>query len=253
MLISINKTTKALTLIVGSLVLVTMLIAHFVYKSINESVDPRVVTARSLYEGYNGLAQRNAFDSVGILMNEIEGQYNAFPHYRNSYEVGVLYNNRAAAYLTMALYPDTNNYTLLIRDSLISLSADAAQKSIGVYEEWLTKYQNRTPEEIEKIASIDFFVGLESYDEKQQDRYFNRRIKEIITAQEETLRRLSVSYTNMGIVYRHRQQYEMAAKQYKTAFELWDENLVAENNLNILFNKPLRERSFIQKIFPPKK
>jgi len=253
MLVSINKTTKALILIISALVLVTMLIAHFVYKSINESVDPRVVTARMLYEGYNGLAQRNAFDSVYILMDEIETQYNRYPHYRDSYEVGVLYNNRAASYLTLALYSDTTAMRLKMRDSLVNLSEIAAKKSIKIYQEWLLKYENKSPEEISQMASLDFFIGLENYNEKQQSRFFKRRVEEIESAQEETKRRLSVSYTNLGIIYRHHKQYEMAAEHYKTAFDLWDENLVAENNLNLLFNKPARERNFIQKLFPTKR
>lgn len=253
MLLSINKTSKALILIISALVLVTMLIAHFVYKSINESVDPRVVTARTLYEGYNGLAQRSAFDSVYILMDEIEDQYNTYPHYRDSYEVGVLYNNRAASYLTLALYSDTTALSSKMRDSLVNLSEIAAKRSIEIYQKWLLKYENRTPEEISRIASLDFFIGLENYDEKQRARFFNKRVQEIESAQQETKRRLSVSFTNLGIVYRHHKQYAKAAEYYKTAFDLWDENLVAENNLNILFNKPTRERNFIQKMFPSKR
>jgi len=249
----LHKTTKALIIIVGALVLITLLVAHFVYKSINESVDPRVIHARHLYEGYNELAQRNAFDSVYLLLDAIESEYHAYEHYRDSYEVGVLYNNRAAAYLTVALYGDTTILTRQILDSLINLSETAAKKSIEIYQRWLLKYENKTPEEITQIASSDFFIGLVRYDDNQKVRFFKRRVKEIERAQQETKRRLSVSYTNLGIICRHHQQYKRAAEYYKMAFDLWDENLVAENNLNILLNKPVRERSFIQKMFPPKR
>jgi len=251
--ITLHKTTKALIIVVGALVMITLMVTHFIYKSINESVDPRVVHARQLYEGYNELAQRNAFDSVYLLLDAIESEYHAYKHYRNSYEVGVLYNNRAASYLTVALYGDTTVLSLKIRDSLINLSETAAKKSIDIYEGWLLKYDKKTPDEISQIASSDFFIGLEGYDDNQKARFFKRRIKEIERAQQETKRRLSVSYTNLGIVCRHHQQYKMAAEYYKMAFDLWDENLVAENNLNILLNKPVRERSFIQKMFPPKR
>ncbi|MFA5417276.1 MAG: tetratricopeptide repeat protein [Bacteroidales bacterium] len=239
-----------LVFIISALVLFTLLIAHFVYKNINESVDPRIVSARTLYEGYNGLAQRNAIDSIYLLMDEIEVIYNSFDHYRNSYEVGVLYNNRAATYLTVALFTDSTLMSKQMKDSLVNLSEIAARKSIQIYEDWLSKYQDKSPEEIDQIASADFYTGLEMYNGEQQSRFFKRRIKEIETAQSETLRRLSVSYTNLGMVYRHRFDYESAAKCYKKAIHLWDKNLTAENNLNILFNKPIRERNFIQKMFP---
>ncbi|OFY50912.1 MAG: hypothetical protein A2W85_04695 [Bacteroidetes bacterium GWF2_41_31] len=245
-----NKSTRALVIIISALVLFTLLIAHFVYKNINESVDPRIVKARSLYEGYNELAQRNAIDSIYLLMDEIEVIYNSFDHYRNSYEVGVLYNNRAATYLTVALFTDSTLMSKKMKDSLVNLSEIAARKSIQIYEDWLSKYQDKSFEEIDQIASADFYIGLEMYNKEQQSRFFKRRIKEIETAQSETRRRLSVSYTNLGMVYRHRLDYEAAAKCYKKAIHLWDKNLTAENNLNILFNKPVRERNFIQKMFP---
>jgi len=35
--------------------------------------------------------------------------------------------------------------------------------------------------------------------------------------------------------------------------ELWGENLTAENNLNILLGRPVRKRTFIQKMFPQPK
>jgi len=183
-------------------------------------------------------------------MDEIEVIYNSFDHYRNSYEVGVLYNNRAATYLTVALFTDSTLMSKQMKDSLVNLSEIAARKSIQIYEDWLSKYQDKSPEEIDQTASDDFYTGLEIYNSEQQLRFFKRRIKEINTAQSETLRRLSVSYTNLGMVYRHRLDYESAAKCYKKAINLWDKNLTAENNLNILFNKPIRERNFIQKMFP---
>ncbi|MDP2721870.1 MAG: tetratricopeptide repeat protein [Bacteroidales bacterium] len=245
-----NKSTRALVIIISALVLFTLLIAHFVYKNINESVDPRIVNARTLYEGYNELAQRNAIDSIYLLMDEIEVIYNSFDHYRNSYEVGVLYNNRAATYLTVALFTDSTRMSKQMKDSLVILSEIAARKSIQIYEDWLSIYQDKSPEEINQIASADFYTGLGMYSKEQQSRFFKRRIKEIVTAKSETLRRLSVSYTNLGIVFRHRLDYESAAKCYKKAIHLWDKNLTAENNLNILFNKPIRERNFIQKMFP---
>jgi hypothetical protein len=37
------------------------------------------------------------------------------------------------------------------------------------------------------------------------------------------------------------------------AIKLWDQNLDAQNNLNLLLNEEKVERSFLQKLFPPKR
>jgi hypothetical protein len=47
--------------------------------------------------------------------------------------------------------------------------------------------------------------------------------------------------------------YEKAINNYQKAIDLWDQNLTAENNLNILLGKPLKKRNLIQKLFPPKR
>jgi len=84
-------------------------------------------------------------------------------------------------------------------------------------------------------------------------KFLENRVQEIIMAQGENDRRLSVCRTNLGVVYRYQGAYLEAVQQYEMAIELWDRNLEAENNLNKLINKPLKKRSIIQKIFPPER
>src|SRR4030066_1830337 len=98
-----NKPTRALILIMSVLVLSGILISYFYYRNVNNSADPRIITARKLYEKYNKYAQFNEYDSVFYLMDTVESVYSRIKHYKNSYEIGVLHNNRAAAFLTMAL------------------------------------------------------------------------------------------------------------------------------------------------------
>jgi tetratricopeptide (TPR) repeat protein len=62
-----------------------------------------------------------------------------------------------------------------------------------------------------------------------------------------------VSYTNLGIILRHQGDIKGALKSYKKALELWDKNLSAENNINILIGKPIRERSTLERLFPDQK
>jgi len=244
-----NKKTRALIIIMCALVLSGIAVSYFYYGNINRSTDPRIVEARTLYGKYNVYAQHNDFDSIFWLMDSIELIYTGFEHYKNSYEVGVLYNNRAASILTMALFGD--RMEIKEQDSLIHQAEIAATKSIDIYQNWLERFEDKSAEEIERIISTNFYEGLEKYDTKQKNTYLKNRVKELQESQTETKRRLSVSYTNLGIVERNKLQYEAAAKCYKKAMDLWDRNLTAENNLNILLNRPIKKRSFIQKLFPP--
>jgi hypothetical protein len=83
------------------------------------------------------------------------------------------------------------------------------------------------------------------------DAIIKNRVREIQTAQVETKRRLSVSYTNLGIIRRHENNPEEAYGYYTKALDMWSENLAAKNNINILFGRPVERQSFMRKMFPP--
>jgi tetratricopeptide (TPR) repeat protein len=246
-----NKTSRALIITMCALVLFSVVISHYYYKETNASVDPRIVEARKLYEKYNLYAQKNEFQSIFPLMDSIELIYSSVDHYKQSFEVGVLYNNRSAAYLTWALFSDNINQPEL--DSLINLADSAINISLGIYDQWLQRFEDKDKTEIQAIISDEFLTGLEQYDPELKDKYLSNRINEIQESQSETSRRMSVAYTNQGIIYRHNMQYDSAAILYKKAIDLWDRNLTAENNLNVLLGRPLKKRSFIQKLFPPER
>jgi tetratricopeptide (TPR) repeat protein len=248
-----NNPTRALILILSALVFTGVLISHHYYKGINDAVDPRVKQARLLYEKYNDYAKTNRFDSIFHLMDTLEAVYSKYPHYRNSYETGVLYNNKAASYITMALHLDSTGNQTERQDSIFSMAEKMVNKSIVIYTDWLKRFEHKSREEIKDLIEPVFYSGLEQYSRELQETFINNRIEEIQEAQLETKRRLSVSYTNLGIIKRHRMQYEEAAKNYKTALDLWDQNMTAENNLNLLLGRPLKERSFLQKLFPPER
>ncbi|MCG8697962.1 MAG: tetratricopeptide repeat protein [Bacteroidales bacterium] len=253
MKISNNKSTRALILIMGAFALIAVLIAKFYYKGLNNSVDTRIVEARKLYEQYNTFAQQGEFDSVFWLMDTVEFMYSHYEHYEKSYEVGVLYNNRAAAWLTMMLHVSPFKDSVPLKDSLVNLANDVSQYAIDMYSEWIEKYGQATEEELEQILTQEYLPELTQFDETTQQNFFKNRVKEIKEAQLETSRRLSVSYTNMGVVHRYNERYKESAKCYHKALELWDQNLTAENNLNSMLGRPLRKRTFIQKMFPPKR
>jgi len=249
MFINKSKPTRSLILIMSILAVITLFISKIYYKQFNDSIDPRIREARSLYEQYNQYAQNKDFESVFLLMDSIESIYSKYDHYKRSYENGVLYNNRAATFLTIALQSDS----ITDADSLMNLAETATNRSIEIYLHWLNEFNDLGPDEIKKLISEEFLEGLSNYNERQKERFLEKRTKELLEAQTETKRRLSVSYTNLGLICRHRREYEKAARHYKNAIELWDRNLTAENNLNILLGEPVKKRNFIQKMFPPEK
>ena len=250
-----GKIPRALIYVMMALGVITILLAYSHYRGENFSVDPRIVPARKLYEGYNALASSNDFEGVIRLIDTIEQIYSQYPHYRGSFETGVLENNRAAVYLTLGLNYDSlsSPYHHLGQDSLMALGETAARKSIDIYESWLSVYAENSTGEIQEQVMATFGIELDTGDPGEIEAQVENRVKEIEDAIEETPRRLSVSYTNLGLAYRYREDYHGAASCYRQAMDLWEDNLTAENNLNILLGQPLKKRNFIQKMFPKPK
>ena len=247
MMLKINKTTGVLILVMSTLVALVFFGVTYYYRYDNKSIDPRVVKANELYEQYNELAKSSNYQAVFKLMDSIEYIYSNYPHYKESFEVGILYNNRAAAYLAMALKQNNSKET---KDSLLNLSEINVQRGIEIYTTWFSVWGHKNPEEIKINLRAYFSPHDSAFQGKNVDRYVNKRTKGIVEAQLEINRRLSVSYTNLGMVYRHKEQYDDAVKEYFKALEYWPDNLTAENNLNILLNQPLKKPSVIRRLFP---
>jgi tetratricopeptide (TPR) repeat protein len=246
-----SKPARTLIVIMGVLVLVAIVISRNYYRDQEASVDPRIKPARELYENYNSFAASNQFDSVFHLMDTIESIYTSTDHYTTSFELGVLYNNRAAAWLTLGIFGEY--YEDWERDSLVAMADTAVRRSMRIYETWKDNFGNLDQLQIRQTISDDFSSGLESYSSEERKKFLENRVAEIAEAQAELDRRLSVSYTNLGIVYRHKEIYDSAALCYEKALELWDRNLTAENNLNSLLGRPQKKRNFIERMFPPER
>jgi tetratricopeptide (TPR) repeat protein len=106
---------------------------------------------------------------------------------------------------------------------------------------------------MQELIQAGFMEGLDAWDDELRNSFLKNRIREMESAQIENKRRRSVCYSNLGLVHRYWGDYEAAAEHYMKAIQLWDRNLDAENNLNILLNKPLRKRNLLQRLFPPEK
>ncbi|MCK5760725.1 MAG: hypothetical protein KAH33_05495, partial [Candidatus Delongbacteria bacterium] len=79
------------------------------------------------------------------------------------------------------------------------------------------------------------------------------RIALIQFALQEMSRRYSVTYTNLGIVMRHKLLQDSSIVYYKKALDLWEDNHTAKSNLNVLMGEKPIKRGFIEKMFPPER
>jgi len=251
-------TQRSIGRLVGIMAIVVVagvFVARSYYGNLNRSVDPRIQSARALYEQYDRLALTGDYYRIFALLDSISVLYIAVPHYAESFELGVLHNNRAAALLTIALYRDSllesvNPYFELSADSIVSMAEMNIRMAIKRYEAWNSRFEGRDDPEIRQMIDVVFMNGL---DPDMADKYLTNRIKEISNSLVENQRRLSVCYTNLGLVYRFREEYPEAVAHYEKAMALWDRNLDAENNLNKLLGRPVKKRNIIQKMFPPSK
>jgi tetratricopeptide (TPR) repeat protein len=254
-------TQRSIGRLVGIMVIIVVagiLIARSYYGNLNRSVDPRIKQARELYEQYDKFARAGDYYLIFTLLDSISIVYLGVPHYAESFELGVLHNNRAAAMLTIAIYGDSipetlNPFLKLHADSIVAMAENNIRSAISIYEGWNQRFDGKDDEKIRQMIEREFMDGLKSIDPDLVDKYLDTRVKEIVKAQLENKRRLSVCHTNMGLVHRLREEYPEAVAEYEMALTLWERNLDAENNLNKLLGRPLKKRNIIQKLFPPDK
>jgi hypothetical protein len=246
----INKGIRIIIYIMVVLAIVGVAIAWSHYGTINKSVDPRVRQAQVIYGRYNIFASNNDEEGVFALLDSIENIYSAIPHYMNSFEMGVIENNRASVFLTKAL---SDTIREEIRQYYFVLAEQFLLKSTEIYKNWMAVMGNLTEEDITILVEKDFASDKLLYNNQNLEAIIRNRVKEIMSAQIETPRRLSVSYTNLGIIRRHANEVEMAYDYYDKALVLWDENHAARNNMNILFGRPPEKQSILRKLFPPER
>lgn len=248
--LKIKRSTGILVLIMLGIFLSGIWYADHYYKGLNTSEDPRVKRAKQLYNQYNQLAEEKKYQEIFELLDSMEFIYDQFDDYKESYEVGVLYNNRAAIFLNMALFDD---YSEQESDSLILLAQLNLHQGILIYENWMQVFSSLTEKELLDLQHPIYDHAFPQIESSQIEKYVWKRTYELMEAQKENDRRLSVAYTNLGIVYRYQNQIEEAVHSYQKALELWEENLTAENNINILLGRPLKQRSLLDRLFPPEK
>jgi tetratricopeptide (TPR) repeat protein len=190
------------------------------------------------------------FSSALPLLDSIEIIFMKVPGYKESYEPGIVYNNRGSAYLSMALYTSNDSIEKL---RLLEKSEMNIDSGIAVYNTWIDKNNNLSEAELFKNAEQFFSPNDVAFKGRNVKKIILKRVEDLALAQKENPRRLSVCYTNLGTVQRHQYKQNEAAESYIKAIKLWKDNYTARNNFNVLMGKPPEDRSIIDQLFPPDK
>jgi tetratricopeptide (TPR) repeat protein len=246
----ISGQSKKILIGISIIVSVSFLAAYLYYNSKNRAEDPRIVQTKYMLKRYDELMKEDKFSEALPLLDSVENIFERVPGYKESYEPGIVYNNRGSAYLSMALYgaKDSTEKFLLLNKARRNIDS-----ALVIYDTWLVKYKGLTKEEITLDIKPFFSETSAAFEGKNFRRIFNKRVDDLILARNETPRRLSVCYTNLGIVQRHLYKQNEAVESYIKAIKLWKDNFTARNNFNVLMGKEPKDRSIINKLFPPDK
>ncbi len=257
MKMKLNNLSGTVKVLISCLVITILIFfgSLIYYSTINSAEDPRTLPAKNLLLKYEKQLDEEQITEAHEVLNGMLNIYLALPGYKNSYEVGVVYNNIASVYLVQ-LETELLTNKKLTKDALVmnlELASNFTQQSIDIYENWLEEMGNLSENQIREKIKPFFDPNDPAFKDVDFDSVFEKRINEILIAQIETKRRLSVALTNKGVVDRYQGNLEQAKENYEKAISLWDRNYTAQDNLNILMNQPAEKRSMIDRLFPPDK
>ncbi len=247
--------TKKVLSLVATITATIFIGSYFYYDSVNKYEDPRILPAKELFLTYDKELESDEYVQALSLLDQMLAIYRSTPGYENSYEIGVLLNNKATVYLVEleTVILTTEGVDKKALETPLAIAADYTNQAISIYENWMNDMGSLSEEQIEERISPYFRTNDPAFGDMSVDKLLNKRINLIIDAQLETPRRLSVSLTNLGMINRYLGNLEEARANYETAIELWDRNYTAQDNLAILLNQPVQKRSMFSKLFPPEK
>jgi tetratricopeptide (TPR) repeat protein len=243
---NISPKTKILILIITILTVSGLTISYFYYGNINEKEDPRVLRVKRLQSRYNKAVIDNNMPEALDLISVMDSVYASVPHYTQSFERGVLETDRASVYLNMALYHTAGEEEKLEK---LDIAEKCLNNSLSIYEGWKSRYSSLDENGVLESIRKDF----SDLDQNIRNKILEKRVFDILEAQNEMDRRYSVTYTNLGVVMRHRLLQDSALYFYRKAIDLWDDNHAAKSNLNVLLGKEPLKRGALEKLFPPEK
>jgi len=246
----ITRETKIIIIAVACICAISFGAAYIYYSDINKSEDPRIVGTKFMFVRYDELIRGKNFTEANTVLDSIEQIFREVPGYSESYELGIVYNNRASVYISKALYENKDS---LEKQYLLDTANIHAIKCIAFYNRWIERFGLLTEDKILKLLKPYFQENDEAFKGKNYKKILSKRVGDIILAQKETPRRLSVALTNLGIIQRHQYKQKEAIESYLKAMTLWKDNPAALSNLNVLYGKPPQDRSLLKKLFPPDK
>lgn len=234
----------------SGIALLSFSIAWFYYQGVNKAADPRVVDTRYMLSRYDALMSEKKYPETLPLLDSIDAIFRSVSGYGASFERGIVFNNRGSAFLSMALYQETDS---VLKSQMLVRAKENFDSSILIYQNWLDKFGSLSRNGLSEEAVKYFKPGDSAFHGLSYNRILEKRVDELQLAQKENVRRLSVAYTNLGIAQRHQLQQDSAMKSYIRAIELWKDNYTARNNFNVLMGLDPEDRSVIEKLFPPDK
>lgn len=248
---TLTRQSKTLIAVLVCLCAVGIAIAYFYYDYQNKAEDPRIIEARKKMIRYDDLMKEKNFNDALLLMDSIHDIYSKTHGYEGSFEFGVIYNNRCSVFLSLAIYDSTTPSE--DKKNLLLLAEENALKSIAIYQHWIDSVGSMTEAQIRRNIAPAYTNDDIAFHDRNLPRIIDKRVEDIVNAQLETPRRLSVSYTNLGIVQRHQLRLKEAGESYIEAMKLWKDNYTARNNFNVLMGRPTEDRSIIDQLFPPER
>jgi hypothetical protein len=249
-LIGFLRHHKTLLLVLSGITAISFAAAYFYYRAENSAEDPRIVGAKYMLKQYDELIAEKKYSDVFSLLDSIETIFSKVPGYSTSFEPGIVYNNRGSAFLSMALYEVTDSTE---KQQLLGFAQKNLDTCILIYQRWIDRCADYTREQWLAEVAPGFSSDDPAFQGKEVEAILNKRVDDLLLAQKETPRRLSVAYTNLGIVQRHSYMQAKAMESYILAIKLWKDNFTARNNFNVLMGIDPEDRSIVDKLFPPDK
>lgn len=243
--------------LLGTLLVVALicLSAAFYYGRVNRAEDPRVLEARELLRLYEKGLESDQYGSALSILRAMERIYANTAGYERSFELGVILNNKASVYLVKLETELLGGGEVDRQEMLQTLETaeEYTREAIAIYEQWIAERGQLSRQEIEQQVVPTFAPNDPLLQDVNLERVIQKRVDDLVLAQVETPRRLSVSYANLGVIERYKGNPETAKICYERAIALWERNYTARDNLNVLMNRPMEKRSIIDRLFPPER
>lgn len=243
--------------LIGTLTVTALIVVYsfFHYGQINSAEDPRILPAKKLLQKYEKQLEEDQGALALNILDEIVRIYTKTPGYDKSFEIGVMQNNMATVHLVdleTKILTDADIDKEEMLETLL-IAQKHTLNAIEIYEKWMAEMGKMSEQQIREYIAPFFKKDDPAFKDADSQEVFEKRVQDILLAQIETKRRMSVSLTNLGFINRYKGNLEEAKKNYESAISLWERNYTAQDNLNMLLNKPIKKRSMIDKLFPPEK